>query len=253
MSALSRDPELPPRLNDREDRDAFPRPPRGLPSPVLMLVTGRHRARGDLAEQVAAAIDGGVNVVQLREPDLPADETLALARRLRGVTAGRALLLVNDRADVALLAGADGVHLGERGLPVSAVRSWLPPGMLVGHSVHSLAGAREAHLAGADYLVVGTLWATPSHPDAVPAGVELLREMANRVPLPLLGIGGIGPSEAAACRAAGAAGVAVVRAILEAPDARAAAAELRAALEREDDPDHGERPAAGAGGAGHGA
>jgi thiamine-phosphate pyrophosphorylase len=198
-----------------------------------MLVTDRRRVVGDLVEAIAAALDGGVDMVQLREKDLPAGELLRLARRVRGVTAGRALLLVNDRADVALLAGADGVHLGEAGLPVAAARAWLPARMLVGRSVHSVAAAREAEQDGADYLVAGTLFPSRSHPDAVPAGPGLLQEIAARVQLPVLGIGGIGPGEAPECRRCGAAGVAVIDAVLSAADPRAAAAALREALDAE--------------------
>src|SRR4051812_44805392 len=92
---------------------------RPWPQKVVMLVTDRKQCRGrSLAESVAEAIEGGVNAVQLREKDLPAGELLQLARQLRGVCGHRALLLVNDRLDVALLSGADGVHLGSNGLPV---------------------------------------------------------------------------------------------------------------------------------------
>jgi thiamine-phosphate diphosphorylase len=201
------------------------------PDHPLMLVTDRRRVNGDLVAAIEAAVEGGVNVVQLREKDLTAGELLELARRVRGVTAGRALLLVNDRVDVALLAGADGAHLGEAGLPVAAVRAWLPAGMLVGRSVHGVAGARQAELDGADYLVAGTLFPSRSHPDAAPTGPGLLAEIVARVSLPVLGIGGIGLAEAVECRRRGAAGVAVVDAILAAPDPRAAAAALRAAIE----------------------
>src|SRR5690242_10391271 len=96
------------------------------PSPTLMLVTDRRRCAGNLVSAVDDAVAAGVNVVQLREKDLAAGELLYLARQVRGVTAGRALLLVNDRVDVALLCGADGVHLGAQALPVAAVRSLAP-------------------------------------------------------------------------------------------------------------------------------
>lgn len=199
-----------------------------------MLVTDRRRLAGrELVDVVEQAVDGGVSMVQLREKDLPAGELLALARRLRGVTAGRALLLINDRVDVALLCGADGVHLGEQGLPVAAVRAWLPPGMLVGRSVHGVQAARQAEQEGADYLLLGTLFPSRSHPEADPVGLERLREVAARVAPPVLGIGGIGAEQAAACRAAGAAGVAVIDAIHAAGDPLAAARALREALHGE--------------------
>src|SRR5204863_7144926 len=123
------------------------------------------------------------NAVQLREKDLPAGELLSLARQLRGVCGERALLLVNDRPDVALLSGADGVQLGEAGLPVAATRQLLPSSMWVGRSVHSVNGARQAELDGADYVMVGTLFASPSHPETAPAGVALLHDVVQRVSL----------------------------------------------------------------------
>src|SRR5690349_15976367 len=133
-----------------------------FPRRVLMLVTDRTQCGNrSLPQVVADAIDGGVNAIQLREKDLPAGELLALARQLRGVCGHRALLLINDRVDVALLSGADGVHLGETGLPVAAVRQLLPPSMRVGRSVHSVNAARQAELDGADYLLVGTLFPSP--------------------------------------------------------------------------------------------
>jgi thiamine-phosphate pyrophosphorylase len=196
-------------------------------SRALMLVTNRQQCRsGSLVETVAQAVAGGVTAVQLREKDMPAGELLALARQLRGVCGPDALLLINDRVDVALMAGADGVHLGEQSVPVAAARKLLPPSMLVGRSVHSVNAAREAEQDGADYLLVGTLFPSPSHPDVVPAGAELLQNIKARVAIPVLGIGGINVENADACWKAGADGIAVQSAILRAEDARAAAARL---------------------------
>jgi len=200
---------------------------RRLPSHLLMLVTDRTQC-GDrsLPQVVAEAIEGGVNAVQLREKDLPAGELLALARQLRGVCGTRALLLINDRVDVALLAGADGVHLGEEGLPVAAVRQMLPPSMRVGRSVHSVKAARQAELDGADYVVFGTLFASPSHPEASPAGLDLLRGVIQRLSIPVVAIGGIGPENVGECWEAGAAGVAAVSAIQRPEDPATAARQL---------------------------
>ncbi|MFN3653495.1 MAG: thiamine phosphate synthase [Armatimonadota bacterium] len=201
------------------------------PESVLMLVTDRKRCgERSLPEVVEAAIEGGVNVVQLRERDLPAGELLKLARQLRGVCGTRALLLINDRVDVAILSGADGVHLGENGLPVAAVRQMLPPSMLVGRSAHSKNSARQADLDGADYLVVGTIFPSPSHPDAEPAGEELLRDVSTRTQVPVIAIGGVTAENAASCFAAGASGIAVVSAILGSDDPRAAAQRLAPTL-----------------------
>jgi thiamine-phosphate pyrophosphorylase len=197
------------------------------PRQVLMLVTDRKQCGSrPLTEVVAAAIDGGVNVVQLREKDLPAGELLQLARQLRGVCGTRALLFINDRLDVALLCGADGVHLPEQGLPVSAVRKMLPPSMRVGRSVHSVNAARQAEQDGADYLLTGTVYASRSHSDVRPAGPELLRDVTSRVATPVLAIGGVNAENVEECRRAGAAGVAVISAILRAEDPRRAAEQL---------------------------
>jgi len=193
----------------------------------LMLVTDRKQCGSrSMAEVVAEAVEGGVNMVQLREPDLPSGELLALARQLRGVCGTRAQLIINDRVDVALLCGADGVQLSSTGLPVAAVRLLLPPSVKVGASVHSVREARQAELDGADYVIVGTIFPSPSHPGVTPGGEELLRSIATRLSIPVLGIGGVNEQTVEACWAAGAAGVAVISAIFGADDPRSAAARL---------------------------
>ena len=204
------------------------------PAQVVMLVTDRNQC-GDrsLAAVVGEAIEGGVNVVQLREKDLPAGELLALARQLRGVCGPQALLIINDRLDVALLCGADGVHLGETSVPVAAARQLLPPSMLVGRSVHAVNPARQAELDGADYVLVGSVFQTPSHPDVTPAGTDLIRNVRTRLTIPVLAIGGINPDNAADCWAAGANGLAVQSAILSAQNPQAAAQRLQPPVEKE--------------------
>jgi thiamine-phosphate pyrophosphorylase len=196
-----------------------------------MLVTDRHQAQGrPLEAVVAAALDGGVNVVQLREKDLTARELWALAVRLRDVTAGRALLVINDRLDVAVAVEADGVHLGGHSLPASEARTVVGHGRLVGCSVHDRAEAEAAARGGADYLLVGTLYPSRSKPGRVAAGPALLEELREHVDLPLVGIGGIIPRNAREVLSAGGRGVAVISAIMAAPDPAAAAARLRQAL-----------------------
>lgn len=199
-----------------------------------MLVTDRKRCtRRSLPECVAEAIEGGVNVVQLREKDLPAGELLQLARQLRGVCGTRALLVVNDRLDVALLSGADGVHLGANGLPVAAARQFLPPSMRVGRSVHSVNEARQADLDGADYVLAGTIFPSTSHADAVPAGASFLRDLTARVGIPVVGIGGINPGNAAHCWEAGVEGIAAISSILDSECPRDAASRLLPPSEEE--------------------
>ena len=212
-------------------------PPRtpALPYPALCLVTDRSYSQGQpLPTKVAAAVEGGVNVVQLREKDLPASELLALATAIRDVTLDKkgekALLLINDRVDIALASGADGVQLAEEALPVEAARRIAGQGLLIGRSVHSLQGAREAQDQGADFLVVGTIFDTGSKPGAQPAGLELLAQIGRSVSIPFLAIGGVNSSNVAQVMAQGASGAAVISAILDPSDTRRAARELKEAM-----------------------
>jgi len=194
-----------------------------------MLVTDRSLAP-DLPGVVAAA--RGVDAVQLREKDLPAGELLRLARVLRERLPPHVILLVNDRADVALACGAHGVHLPEAGLPVATARHLVGEEMLVGRSVHSPSEALRAQEEGADYVVVGPVYPTRSHPGHPGAGPALVREVAQALRIPVLAIGGIDEARVAEVVRAGAAGVAVISAILEREDVEEAARRLRRALHR---------------------
>ena len=205
-----------------------------IPSPSLCLVTDRHLCgqRVDkLEDKVAAAVKGGVNLVQLREKDLPSGQLIELAVRLRKATSGSALLFINDRLDVALACHADGVQLGEGGFPVQAARQLAGDRLLIGRSVHSVEGAIAAEMQGADLLIVGTIFASSSHLDGRPAGTGLLSDVARSVTIPFAGIGGITTSSLGQVVGAGAAGVALISAILAAEDAERAARELKRGLE----------------------
>lgn len=201
-----------------------------LPLPIVMLVTDRH-ACGErrLEDVVEAAVEGGVNMIQLREKDLPSAELFGLALRLRQIVGTQALLLVNDRVDVALAAGAHGVELGGNSLPTEIARS-LAPDLLIGRSVHDVAHAAAAVADGADLLVVGTMFASRSHPGLNPAGPPLVRKVAALSTVPLVGIGGITPANATQVIAAGASGVAAISAVTMSHDPRDAAARLVAAV-----------------------
>ena len=205
-----------------------------LPEPCLALVTDRRLCLPghSLAVAVSAACDGGLDMMQLREKDLPGGALLTLAQELREATRDRALLIVNERVDVALACGADGVHLGEEALPVEEARRLLGDDALIGRSVHSVAGAVEAEASGADYLVVGPIYATPSHPESEGAGTALLEQVRRAVAVPFLAIGGVDASNIEEVARAGASGAAVVRAVIAAPDPAQAVAELRAAFVR---------------------
>lgn len=190
-----------------------------------MLVTDRHQCRGDLVQAVAVAVQGGVHAVQLREKDLPDSELIALGRSLKAAIAGRALLLVNDNAGVAQAIGADGVHLPENSRRLPAGNT------LIGRSVHSVESALAAQTEGADYLIYGSVYETGSHPGAPAAGLDRLREVTAAVTLPVLAIGGVTAARVPEVMDAGAAGIAVISAVLASPDPRAAASELLAALQ----------------------
>lgn len=185
-----------------------------------------------MAEAVALALEGGVDWVQLREKAAPALEVYEEARELlaEAVRRGKGLL-INDRVDVALAVGAQGVHLARKSLPPAVVRRLLGPKRLVGVSVHSLDEARAAESAGADYVTFGHVFATSSKPGLPPRGLDELSAVVEGVDIPVLAIGGIHPRNVRAVLETGCAGVAVISAILQAPDPRAAAMAMRAALD----------------------
>ena len=184
---------------------------------------------------VEAAIAGGVDAVQVREKHASARERLALARDLRGSTADAGVsLIINDRVDIALAADADGVHLGDEDLPVADARDLLGEDATIGRSVSTVAAAREAERAGADYLGVGAVYATGSKDvdeDEQAIGLDVVRDIADAVEIPFVGIGGITPDNAANVAAAGADGVAVISAITGADDPEEATRDLAAAVE----------------------
>jgi thiamine-phosphate pyrophosphorylase len=201
--------------------------------PVVHLITDR-RLAADLAGRAEAALAGiapGRVAVQLREKDLGGRDLLEVARRLGAVCRARGqLLLVNDRVDVALAAGAHGVHLPAAGIPPADARRLLGPSALVGVSCHSAEDVRRARDGGASYASFGPIHDTPSkRPYGPPVGVEALCAAAG-LGLPLVALGGMDAARAPQAFAAGAAGVAVIRAWLSAPDAGAANAAVRALL-----------------------
>lgn len=190
-----------------------------LALPCLCLVTDRRRcADRRLDDVVADAVSGGVGMVQLREKDLSAKQLYHLALCIRDVISGKALLFINDRVDVALACGADGVQLGEEALPLDVARSIAGDGMILGRSVHSVEGAVLALAQGADMLTLGTIFPTDSHPDAQTGGLELVKQVADAVSVPVLAIGGIDAANGGAAIAAGASGLAVITAITQSPN-----------------------------------
>lgn len=199
-------------------------------APRLMLIVDVADAT-ERAAVVAAALAGGVDAVQLRDKRADGGALLAAARTLRDATRRcGAALLVNDRIDVALAADADGVHLPAASFPIAVARRLLGLAAWIGRSTHAPDEAARAAADGADYVVLGPVYATPSKAAyGAPLGIAALG--AARVPCPVVAIGGIGPETVAPLRAAGAHGVAVIRSVLDAPDPAAAARALRAAFD----------------------
>jgi len=181
----------------------------------LYLITDRTAAPRPPADVVEECLAAGLRAVQLREKDLETRDLLGLADTLREATQRHgARLIVNDRADVALAVGADGVQRTHASLPVSALREISPPGFLIGASAHSAAEAREAAAQGADFVVFGPVYDTPSKRRyGPPQGLAALEAAAAASTRPLLAVGGITPERVGEVRAAGAAGVAVIGAI----------------------------------------
>ena len=185
----------------------------------LCLVTDRHQTRGrDLVETVAACVAAGLPAVQVREKDLTAADLAALCRRVRALRPA-AFLIVNDRADVALATGADGVQRTHASLQVEELRRIADKRLKVGASVHGLDEARAAAAQGADWVFFGHVYDTPSNRAyGAPQGLAALERVAAAVDIPVIAIGGITPDRVVEVRRAGAAGVAVISSILEADD-----------------------------------
>lgn len=190
---------------------------------------GRGRSHAELAAQ---AVDGGADVIQLRDKRLPAPDLLEAATAVRKITRDSgALFIVNDHLDLALRVGADGVHLGAADIPLPEARSLSPPGFIIGASVGSVAGALRAEAAGADYVALSPTFATGSKSDAGPGlGLSVLSAIGAAVSVPLIAIGGINAGNVADVIAAGADGVAVISAVVGVDDLTAAARDLRARI-----------------------
>jgi thiamine-phosphate pyrophosphorylase len=199
----------------------------------LYVVTDRQLTGGrPLRSVVEAALRGGARAFQLREKDLPPRELYPLALEMRQLTQTYgARLLINDRIDVALAANADGVHLTTTSLSASIARRLLGPERLIGVSTHTLAEAQAAAGEGADFLVFGPVFFTPSKaPYGEPVGLDALRAVRAAVQSPILAIGGIKKANLDQVIAAGADGIAVISAIISADDPTAASQELLAML-----------------------
>jgi thiamine-phosphate pyrophosphorylase len=211
---------------------AAPETRRRLDLSVYLVTDTRLSGPRGVVEVAAAAARGGVTIVQLRDPDATTRALIAAAEALQAVLAPHNVpLVINDRVDVALAVGADGVHLGDRDMPAATARRLLGPGHIVGVTVHDAAEARAVDTAIADYAGIGPVFATTTKMGArPPIGVDGFAALRRLVPLPVVGIGGIDAGRTAGVIAAGADGVAVVSAICAAPDPEAAARAIAAAV-----------------------
>ncbi|MFZ5586703.1 MAG: thiamine phosphate synthase [Thermodesulfobacteriota bacterium] len=183
-------------------------------------------------ELAELAIAGGADAIQFRQKRGSTRELIETARQMQALCRRHGVrLIVNDRLDVALAAGADGVHLGQDDFPLALAREILGPDKIIGGSASTLAEARLCQAQGVDYIGLGPVYPTSSKADASPAGgLELVRRAARELGLPVIAIGGIDEARAAAVMAAGAHGVAVISAVCCQGDPAAAAAGLRRAL-----------------------
>ncbi len=199
-----------------------------------MVITDRLLAGREAWLSVAeAALKAGATAIQLRDKEATSRELLAMAEQLAPLTQHHsALFLVNDRFDIALAVGAHGVHLGDDDTPVAEVRRVVPRDFVIGRSADTEDAARAAEAAGADYLGVGSVFGTSTKKEVIgeAIGTEQLARVAHAVSIPVVGIGGVDASNAASVTRAGAAGVAVVSAVMKAVDPAAATRRLLEAM-----------------------
>ncbi|MDH3237766.1 MAG: thiamine phosphate synthase [Deltaproteobacteria bacterium] len=200
----------------------------------VYLITDRRQAPGgDILRAVEGALDGGIRAVQLREKDLPGKELYLLADRMRELTARHgARLLINDRVDIALAVGADGVHLGGASMPASAARTLLGGEALIGCSTHSESELREAATQGADFATFGPVYPTPAKAAyGPPVGVTALAGACGRSAIPVFALGGVKAENTGEAIGAGAFGIALISGVVAAKDPRGAAMDLLTRVE----------------------
>ncbi len=200
----------------------------------LCYITDRRQLRSvSLAAVIREAVRAGVDIVQVREKDLTSRELITLVEEALSATRepgmGGARVVVNDRVDVALAGGADGAHLAAHSMPVQVVRRFVPRAFLIGVSCHSLGEAMAAESGGADYLVLGPVFETPSKLGyGPPLGLEKLRDITSRIRIPVLALGGITVERTRPCLEAGASGIAGIRIFQDCESVQERVRELRA-------------------------
>ncbi len=198
---------------------------------TLYVCTDRHlMSCATVEESVEKAIRGGADMIQLREKDISGADFYRTAERVHAITRSYGVpLIINDRVDIALAVGAEGVHVGQEDIPAPAVRRIIGPDILLGVSASSVEEAVQAEMDGADYLGVGAMNPTATKTDADSVTIDELRRIRAAVSIPIVIIGGINMSTIDRYKGMGVDGIAVVSAVVSAPDIEAAARDLRAA------------------------
>lgn len=182
--------------------------------PLVCYITDRHSCPLPILEQIKLAVDASVDLIQIREKDLPGRELFELAEGARRLASGSlSRVLINDRLDIALAADLDGVHLGQHSVLPGVVRAHLPSsGFLIGVSVHSFEEFQQAEEQGASFVILGPIFFTPSKAAyGAPIGLDVLRKVSSQSKVPVLALGGIQRENYVRCLAAGAAGIAAIR------------------------------------------
>ncbi|MGB5931814.1 MAG: thiamine phosphate synthase [Anaerolineae bacterium] len=201
---------------------------------TLYVITDAKLSRGRSHLEVAqATIEGGASIIQFRDKQMSTRQLVETARKIKELTDEASIpLIINDRLDVALAVDADGVHVGQDDMPAALARQLIGPHKILGVSASTVEEALQAEREGADYVSASPVFTTPTKPDAPPpTGLEGLKAIVEAVNLPVIAIGGINEKNAAEVIEAGAQGIAVISAVISAPDIVAAARYLRETVE----------------------
>ncbi len=196
----------------------------------LLVITDRKLSSNNLTILAKKLSEAGVEAIQLREKDLPAGEFLKLARRIKSIAGRKTKIIINDRLDIALLAGANGIHSPVNGISPAHVKQFERK-MICGKSVHSLSDAVSAEKEGFDYLILGPIYRTPAKIRyGPPLGLEMLKRVCKKVKIPVFAVGGINPARAVKCIERGAHGVAVIREVMTSKNIRKTIKDFKSAL-----------------------
>ena len=194
----------------------------------LYVITDTGSGLGRSHQEIAKrAVEGGADIIQLRDKNLSAKELTKIGSQIKTIIGQNAALIINDRADIALACGADGVHLGQDDLPVPVAREILGAERIIGVSTHSIEQAIDAQAKGADYIAIGPIFSTPTKPDYKAVGLEILEQVRDLLKAPFLAIGGINRDNVNEIIRRGVRRAAFVRAVNSSPDISAAARELK--------------------------